>query len=107
MSSAFGYLLWHDAEDKFLGVRFVINGEVHYGWIGFRCVTVAYPVITAKLGGWAYETVPNKSISAGDTGSGSAQSHGVISPTSLELLAAGHGAIEHHRKRTVTAAGHL
>ena len=104
MSSAFGYLLWHDAADKFLGVRFLINGEVHYGWIGFRSVTVAYPVITAKLGGWAYETAPGKSILAGDTGSGSAQSQGEIQPTSLQMLAAGHAAIEHRRKRTSNPA---
>lgn len=56
-------------------------------------------MITAKLGGWAYETVPNKGILAGDTGSGSAHSQDAIFPTSLELLAAGHTAIEQRRKR--------
>ena len=99
MSSAFGYLLWHDAEDKFLGVRFLINGQVHYGWIGFRSVSVAYPVITAKLGGWAYETQPNQSILAGDTGTASSGGMGSIEPSSLEVLSAGHTAIPQRRKR--------
>jgi hypothetical protein len=97
MSSAFGYLQWHDAEDKFLGVRFLFNGEVHYGWIGFRNITAEYPVITAKLGGWAYETIPGKAILAGDTGS--SESGATFQPTSLEILSAGHTAIEQRLKR--------
>ena len=56
-----------NTKERFLGVQFLINGEVHYGWIGFRSVTKD---LTATLGGWAYETEPNTPIIAGDKGDG-------------------------------------
>jgi len=88
---------WQNVKGRCLGVRFLINGEVHYGWIGFREVRV-FP-IAAKLYGWAYETVPDKEILAGDTGTG-APLDSSISPTSLDILATGHTAIDQRRKRT-------
>jgi hypothetical protein len=91
----------YNTESRCLGVRFLINGEVHYGWIGFREVRV-FP-IAAKLYGWAYETVPDKPIVAGDMGTG-ASLDGSISPTSLEILAAGHTAVGERRKRTAPGA---
>jgi hypothetical protein len=82
---------------RFLGVSFLINGQVHYGWIGFRSVDR----FTAKLLGWAYETLPNTPISAGQ---GSRESDALSStePTSLELLATGHVAVADWRRRTAT-----
>ena len=94
---------WANVTNRFLGVRFLINGEIHYGWIGFRKVRV-YPM-GARLYGWAYETEPNKEIIAGDTGRAE-QSDSSISPTSLEILAAGHSGIEQRRKVTTVAGGH-
>ena len=99
MTSAIGYGAWQGGENKFLGVRFLINGNFHYGWIGFRSVTLHYPVITANLAGWAYETEPNKSILAGDIGTAPPLT-GVLHPTSMEILAAGHSGIDERRKRT-------
>jgi hypothetical protein len=84
-------------KNRCLGVRFLIHGEVHYGWIGFRGVR-SFPV-SAKLYGYAYETTPGKGIVAGDTGT-SATLDSSISPTSLEILAAGHTAIDERHKRT-------
>jgi len=84
-------------KSRCLGVRFLINGEVHYGWIGFREVR-AYPAVAGRLFGWAYETVPDTAILAGDTGT-AAPLDSSISPTSLEILAAGHTAIGERRKR--------
>jgi len=43
----------------FLGLKFVVNGQTHYGWAH---VTVGQ---TTVLNGYAYETVPNKSIDTG------------------------------------------
>lgn len=82
---------------RFIGLRFPINGQVHYGWIGFRSVHGT----TAKLYGWAYETQPNKPIFAGLAGAqeGSAALRSA-EPTSLELLAAGHVAVADWRRRT-------
>src|SRR5262245_59628848 len=88
---------WQGAKSRCIGVRFLINGEVHYGWIGFREVRT-FPAVAVKLSGYAYESEPNKEILAGDTGT-AARLDSFISPTSLETLAAGHTAIDERRKR--------
>ena len=92
---------------RFLGVRFLINGQVHYGWIGFRSVKG----FTATLYGWAYETEPNTPIFAGLSAAigelekqpalPSAEQPALRStePTSLQLLAAGHVAVADWRRR--------
>jgi hypothetical protein len=82
--------------DRFLGIEFLINNEIHYGWIGFRSVALGgYP--TATLAGWAYETDANKAIAAGDRGINS-QPTTSVEPTSLEILAIGHKGQELRRK---------
>jgi hypothetical protein len=45
----------------FLGLKFVIHGEAHYGWAH---ITVGK---TTVLSGYAYETVPNQAIATGKT----------------------------------------
>lgn len=52
---------WANATNKFLGLKFLIAGEVHYGWARLT-VTGG---IGAVLTGYAYETVPNQKILAG------------------------------------------
>lgn len=88
---------FNDVTDRFLGVRFLINGETHYGWIGFRSVIG----FTAQLNGWAYETVPNRPIRAGDRGQGDSATLRSAEPSSLELLAAGNVAMADWRRRRV------
>jgi len=53
-------------KNRYLGVKFIINGKFHYGWLR---MTVATPdrYFTATLTGYAYETIPNKGIIAGRT----------------------------------------
>jgi len=97
METPFYRGVWQSAKSRCLGVRFLINGEVHYGWIGFREVR-AFPVSTSMYG-WAYETQPDTPILAGDTGTG-APVDSSINPTSLEILAAGHTGVSERRKRT-------
>jgi hypothetical protein len=48
----------------FLGFRFLIAGQTHYGWAR---LSVPLATTTATLHGYAYETVPNKTIKAGQT----------------------------------------
>ncbi len=48
----------------YLGMRFSINGQVHYGWARFVTNTIG-PIAT--LTGYAYETIPGKPIIAGAT----------------------------------------
>lgn len=50
----------------YLGVRFAINGKVHYGWARIGHISPNKPV-KALLTGYAYETVPNKPIITGKT----------------------------------------
>ncbi|MGA7078178.1 MAG: hypothetical protein WBQ43_22365 [Terriglobales bacterium] len=48
---------------RFLGLKFKIDGQVHYGWARLNVQT--YPQLTPTLTGFAYETVANKPIKAG------------------------------------------
>jgi len=61
---------------RYLGVKMELNssGLTNYGWIGLRITNAADA--TAEVVGYAYETVPNVPISAGD----------VPEPASLSLL---------------------
>jgi hypothetical protein len=51
---------WAKASNKYLGLKFLINGEVHYGWARVT-VMKRYSTLT----GYAYETVANQPIRAG------------------------------------------
>jgi len=59
---------WNDVKHRYLGLKFIIKREIHYGWA--RLKTACNPEnrrITAVLTGYAYETIANKSIAAGET----------------------------------------
>lgn len=62
---------WVDAKNRFLGLEFKINGQPHFGWARITFTGFGSATIT----GYAYETVPNKAIVAGDTGSDRAIAH--------------------------------
>jgi hypothetical protein len=51
---------WAKASNKYLGLKFLIDGEVHYGWVRLS-VMKRYSTLT----GYAYETVANQPIRAG------------------------------------------
>jgi len=69
--------LWKKATQRFLGIRFQINGETHYGWARLSTATrtTRLPMIKAHFTGYAFETVPDKTIAAGDQGTGSDAEH--------------------------------
>jgi hypothetical protein len=54
--------------NRYLGLKFVIHGKVHYGWARLS-VTLGhhrqYDDVSATLTGYAYETIPKKPIVAG------------------------------------------
>ncbi len=54
--------------DRYLGLKFVVDGEVHYGWARLS-VTLGhhrqFDDVSGTLTGYAYETVPVKPIVAG------------------------------------------
>ena len=62
---------WLYTKYRYLGLKFVISGQVHYGWARLD-VTLIRPTLKARgiyavLTGYAYETVPNKPIITGRT----------------------------------------
>ncbi len=56
---------WRQTKGRYLGLKFMIDGQVHYGWA--RLNVSAQRPITATLTGYAYETIPNKPIITGKT----------------------------------------
>jgi len=60
---------WDNVKKRYLGLKFMIKGQVHYGWARLN-VTAQNGSITGKLTGYAYETKVNKAILAGDEGTG-------------------------------------
>jgi hypothetical protein len=57
---------WPSSASRYLGLQFLINGEVHFGWARLNVACKNLHVV-AILTGYAYETVPNKPIIAGQT----------------------------------------
>lgn len=55
---------WANAVDRYVGLKFIIKGKIHYGWAR---LTVHWHELrlSATLTGYAYETVPGKSIITG------------------------------------------
>jgi len=66
--------------NRYLGFKFKINGQFHYGWARLSVTTPAHGAYTATLTGYAYETVANKGIVAGQTAG--TDEVGAIVPTS-------------------------
>lgn len=70
-SFARGYGPWTHATNRYLGLRYVVNGQTHYGWARFTVKTTGNLTngvkITATFTGYAIETVANTPIQAGAT----------------------------------------
>ena len=55
-------------KERYLGLKFVVNGEVHYGWARLSVTLAHYRQfgdVTGTLTGYAFETVPDRPITAG------------------------------------------
>jgi hypothetical protein len=57
--------------NRFLGVKFQIKGATHFGWIRLTVTTSSPGHISATINEYGYETVANKSLDAGLSGSSS------------------------------------
>jgi hypothetical protein len=78
---------------SYLGFKFQINHKLHFGWA--RLCVKTHVVdgsnsFTTTLTGYAYETIPNKAIAAGQTTGSDVTA---LYPASLGRLAAGASAI--------------
>jgi hypothetical protein len=85
-------------KNRYLGLKFHIHGKVHYGWARLTVAFFKGWTPTATLTGYAYETIPNKPILAG-------QEQGKNEAT-LGHLATGASAIPAWRVKPAAATTH-
>lgn len=64
---------WVNVRNRYLGLKFEIDGETHYGWARLSVQRQAFH-FEAELTGYAYETTPNMAINAGETSDDAADS---------------------------------
>jgi len=79
---------WVNATDRYLGLKFQIDEEAHYGWARLS-VRVKGSTISATLTGYAYETVANKPIVTGNTNEAGTTENKLAGHSSLGTLALG------------------
>jgi hypothetical protein len=61
---------WANGKPGYLGLKFNINGETHYGWAQIQVAATVQkttPIVQASVTGYAYEATPNTPIKAGQT----------------------------------------
>lgn len=96
------------ATGPYMGFKFLINGEIHYGWARVD-VHGKFLHLSATLTGYAYETVANRPILTGftkgsmDASSDSSQQTQALAPGSLGELALGASASS---RRAAVQPGH-
>ena len=61
--------LRNSENDKFLGCKFKISGNVHYGWVRISSELVGNSNFKLTIQDFAYESTPNQAISAGELSS--------------------------------------
>ncbi|MFZ0321577.1 MAG: hypothetical protein WAL56_20805 [Candidatus Sulfotelmatobacter sp.] len=76
---------WLDVRDRFAGFAFFIDGREHFGWARLSVNRFLFNG-TARIEGYAYETIPGKPIVAGDEGNPTKVS---TQPGTLGALAVG------------------
>jgi hypothetical protein len=90
---------WQQVEYAYVGLRFLIDGQVHYGWARIKFpfaggFGIPYPSIY----GYAYESTPNQPIVTGQTGESSPTNTKASVPSTLGMLAVGASGLEAWRK---------
>jgi hypothetical protein len=58
---------WIGVQDRYLGFEFYIKGQKHFGWARMAVEQFGFDH-TGRVLGYAYETIPDKPIIAGDEG---------------------------------------
>jgi hypothetical protein len=73
---------WRQTTRSYLGLKFTVQGEIHYGWARLN-VTVSKGGVYAALTGYAYETEPNTPIITGHQEGPTKKSRSRTKPSSL------------------------
>jgi hypothetical protein len=101
----FGNCWGPEWRNSYLGLKFMINGEIHYGWARMGDICSIRRQYT-NLTGYAYETIPNQGIVAGEKkGEEEGEDESlnneltpVPTPASLGMLATGASALKDWRQ---------
>ena len=56
---------WFDVSDRYLGLQFFLDGSPHFGWAELSVRPDGGESLSATLVSYAYNTVPNEAITAG------------------------------------------
>jgi hypothetical protein len=95
---------WLYTKHRYLGFRFTIGGQTHYGWARLAVTqTAKRHGIQATLTGYAYETIPNKPIITGKTKGPDVLT---LQPATLGHLATGASATPVWRMKQTAATTH-
>jgi hypothetical protein len=83
----------------YLGIRFPISGETHYGWV-LLSTACAYGSgdVSGTVEGYAYNTVANQPIGAGQMQSKNASKQEAAIPGALEMLSLGAAGLPSRRQ---------
>jgi hypothetical protein len=108
-SSAHSLGPWANVTNRYLGFKFLIDGQIHYGWAR---LSVSKYIRNVELTGYAYETTPNTNIIEGHTSGPEKASNlapadvlaPVRQPATLGMLARGSEVLEIWRRDEGSAA---
>ena len=90
---------WLNVSDRYVGFAFFISGKEHFGWARMSVTKFLFNN-TARILGYAYETIPGKPIIAGDEGNSTEVTERVNEDsTTLGALAAGARARDISRRK--------
>jgi hypothetical protein len=97
---------WRDVEFAFVGLKIMINGQVHYGWARIKFPYPGTILEPGALGypsiyGYAYESTPNQAIVAGQTSGSAPKTSTGNTPASLGMLAGGASGVSLWRERNI------
>jgi len=100
-----------DHPNRFLGVKFKIDGKTHYGWMRItvkpNASNTQWPAMSATITEYGYETVANKSLKAGLSSGADAVDNQALTPagrpahTSLGILALGAEGLEWRQQASI------
>jgi hypothetical protein len=90
---------WDDVKNRYLGLQFSLDGQVHFGWARLSVSHAKGSCeMTAVLTGYAYETVAGKAIEAGQTAGTEKASRDKLPQSTLGMLAQGSTGLEVWRR---------